>query len=168
MLLHIDLCCGLGGWQAPFKESERWRSVGLDVRKDVSPDVLGDVRQIPLSGSPTLVTCSPPCPEFSTAPVTPFAERDPDKSIWYACREAIARLDPRWYVIENVAGAQHWFGESDKSCHPYHLWGDFPPFDVGKVPDKTNHLGKVPDADEAAKVPYCIGDALRRAVELYC
>lgn len=167
MYLHLDLCCGLGGWQAPFKEAEAWRSVGVDIREDLAPDVVGDVRQLPLSASPTLVTASPPCPEFSTAPVKPFADRNPDRSLWYACREAVAHLDPEWYVIENVAGAQHWFGEADKSCHPYHLWGRFPPFDVGDLPDKGRHGAADGHGLQSAQVPYALADALRHAVETW-
>jgi len=122
--LHLDLCCGLGGWQAPFKESDQWRSVGVDIRPEVSPDVIGDVRALPVDPAEvTLVTASPPCREFSAAwnAVTPPDERNPDLSIYYGCRAAVHTLDPRWWVVENVAQAQRWFGPSDKIIGPYHL-----------------------------------------------
>lgn len=165
--LMIDLCAGTGGWQAPFEDDDDWRTVGVDVAQKGGASIIGDIMSLPLDCSPTLLCASPPCPQYSQAPVTPFDERDIDKSLWRACWGAAHRLDPDYYIIENVAGAQYWWGEADKSCHPYHFWGYFPPFDVGDVPSKQQGKGWVADPVEAARIPYNVAKALKQAVELY-
>jgi hypothetical protein len=167
--LHIDLCCGLGGWQAPFETDPDWRSVGIDIRDDLAADVVADVTRLPIKDDvqPTLLTASPPCQEFSTAwnRWVPLGERDPDLSIWRACERAVDRLDPEWWVIENVAGAQHWFGEADKSCYPWMLWGHFPPFDAPDLRKKGNTPYQ--DRAETAKIPERLARALKGAVEVW-
>lgn len=173
MYLHIDLCCGLGGWQAPFREADNWRTVGIDVREDLTPDVVGDVRHLPLNPSEvTLVTVSPPCGPYSAAwnPVKPPAVRYPDFKVWNACVKAIVELDPVFCVLENVAQAQYFHGPSDKHVGPYHFWGDFPPFDVRGDFRKGNdpsdrRTPNIEDTDESARIPYAIAEALRLAVE---
>lgn len=172
-LLHVDLCCGLGGWQAPFEDAANWRTVGLDIRRDVGPDVQADVRRLPLAAcEPTLVTASPECAPYSSAwnAVKPPAVRYPDFELWNACVAAIAHLDPTYCVVENVAQAQYWHGPSDKHVGPYHFWGRFPPFDADPGERKTRLTADgsgawVDDTGEAARIPYAVADALRRAVE---
>lgn len=167
MRLHIDLCCGLGGWQAPFEEDPEWTSVGLDIRDDLAADVVADVRHLPFDCQPDLLTASPPCDEFSTA--NKYRRVDgsyhPDTSLWEACENAVRTLTPRWWVIENVAGAQHWFGWSVWSQHPWHLWGYFPPLDTGPLPPKGKTWNQQPE--ETAMIPYDLAYALKRAVETW-
>lgn len=174
--LHIDLCSGTGGWQAPFRDASDWRTVGVEIRADLSPDVRGDVRQLPLNPSQdvTLVTASPPCTPYSSAwnAVKPPAVRYPDFTLWNACVKAIVDLDPEYAILENVAQAQYWHGPSDKHIGPYHFWGMFPMFDVGGLRDKGTgraavHRADIVDTDGAARIPYAIGDALRQSVEWY-
>lgn len=171
--LLVDLCAGLGGWQAPFRD-HGWDVVGLDVRPTAGADVVGDVRALPLVCDPDLVTASPPCQEFSTAwnRWTPLEDRDPDLSVYYGCRAAVHLLDPDWWVLENVGGAQRWFGPARKVCYPYFLWGHFPPFDVGDLPNKTGTDGhwtdrNVSDGPEAARIPYPLADAVRRSIKVW-
>jgi hypothetical protein len=172
--LLLDLCAGTGGWQEPF-EDHGWTTVGVDVRGLDGTDVLADVRRLPIADcQPDLITASPLCKPFSSAwnAVCPPDERDPDKSIYYACRAAIHRLNPEYWVVENVAQAQRWFGPSDKHVGPYHLWGLFPPLDCAP-PDKkgTNVIDGdgeyIADSKEAARIPYHLADALRQSVEWY-
>lgn len=167
MYLHVDLCCGLGGWQAPFKESDEWRSVGVDIRDDLAADVIGDVRHLPIDTSPTLLTASPPCEAYSTAwnRWCPLPERDPDMSVWTACVAAADHLNPDWWVLENVGGAQHFHGPADKTCYPWFLWGRFPPFDVPDLRSKGETWRQ--DPQETARIPYPLADALRHAVETW-
>jgi site-specific DNA-cytosine methylase len=162
----IDLCAGLGGWQAPFNDNG-WQTVGVDIQRMDGVDVQADVRQLPLDCSPTLVTASPPCEAFSTAwnRWTPLSERDPDTSVWDGCLRAIQQLNPRWWILENVAGAQHWFGPADKSCYPWMLWGDFPPFDAPDLRSKGETWNQ--DPSETAKIPYRLADSLRQSIEWY-
>lgn len=165
--LLADLCAGTGGWQAPFTDDSDWEVVGLDTRPVPGADLVADVRSLPLDCRPDLLCMSPPCPQFSTAPNTPFAERDIDRSVWGGCWKAVCELEPHWWVIENVAGAQAWWGESDKCCHPYHLWGRFPPFDVGEMPSKQQGADFVENPEQAARIPYHLARSLKLAVEVW-
>ena len=76
MKLHIDLCTGVGGWKAPFEESDQWRSVGIDIRDDLDADVIADVRQLPINATPDLQALEGPRPERDRRPVgMPPADR---------------------------------------------------------------------------------------------
>jgi len=167
MNLQVDLCCGLGGWQAPFREDPSWRSVGLDVDPDVQPDILADVRELPLDCNPTLVTASPPCQEFSLIQHPKIEPGDADYSIWQGCESAIQTLDPDWWAIENVRGAIRHMGPPTGRYEPYYLWGYYPPMDVGEMPQKTSENRTIPDAQQASKIPYGLARALKRAVEVW-
>ena len=163
--LHIDLCCGLGGWQAPFNEADNWRSVGIDIREDRDPDVVGDVSSLPVDCDPTLVTASPPCRPYSTAwnSHTPLGDREPDTTVWEACEAAIDRLDPLWWVLENVGGAQQFHGPARKTCYPWFLWGWFPPVSVPPLPAKGETWAQ--DPAETAKIPRPLAESIYHAVE---
>lgn len=168
----IDLCAGRGGWTAPFDDAG-WETAGIDIRNSSGADIVADVSHLPLDANPTLITASPPCTEFSAAwnSVTPPHERDPDKSVWRSCLGEIHRLDPDWWIVENVAQAQYWFGPSDKHIGPYHFWGYFPPFDAAQPKPKTQATPSgnrwVADSEDAAEIPYYIANALRRSVEVF-
>lgn len=163
--LHVDLCSGKGGWQAPFQDDPDWRSVGVDIRDDLNADVVGDVRRLPLDCSPTLITASPPCTEFSQA--NPHRTIDgsyqPDTSIWEACEAAVDGLNPEWWVLENIAGAKHWMGDSKWSRHPWHLWGDFPPLNTGDLRPKGETWNQ--DPADTAEIPHDLARAVKLSVE---
>jgi len=93
--LHIDLCTGLGGWRAPFEESDTWRSVGIDIRDDLNADVVGDVRALPFDCSPDLLTASPPCTPFSRYSMPWLDEPNPDMSLVEASLAAVDELNNR-------------------------------------------------------------------------
>jgi len=167
MYLHVDLCCGLGWWQAPFEESEDWRTVGVDIRKDLEADVVGDVSHLPLRPcEPTLVTASPPCPEYTTWQLPWFPDETPDLRPAAACFRAVEYLRPDHWVLENVRGFDHFWGDPVKKWGPWYLWGDFPPCDPGPVvykeQNQTPHAGV-----ENATIPYPLADAVRQAVETW-
>lgn len=166
-LLHIDLCTGLGGWREPFEESDRWTSIGFDIRADLDADVVADVRQLPIRPGlePTLLTMSPPCTQFSRFCMPWLDEPNPDMELVEACLAIVDELEPRWWVLENVRGLkQFWGREETKRIGPYYLWGEFPGFDVELVSKgKMDTAGRRPE--ERAKIPYELADALRRAVE---
>jgi hypothetical protein len=164
-LLHVDLCTGIGGWSAPFQDAPGWRSVGLDVRDDLNADVIADVRRLPVDCSPTLVTASPPCTEFTRYSLPWLDEPEPDISLVRACLDAIDDLNPDWWVLENVQGLkQYWGREETKRVGPYYLWGEFPTFDVA-VSDGGKMSVSGTNPEERARIPYAIADSLRRSVE---
>lgn len=164
-MLHIDLCCGLGGWSGPFQESDQWRSVGLDIRGDLEADVVGDVTALPFDCSPDLLTMSPPCTPFSRYSMPWLDEPNPDTSIVEACYDALEDLDPTYWVLENVRGFKQYTGiQEQKRVGPYYLWGDFPAFDVlASDGGKMSVSGEYPE--KRAQIPYGLADSLRRSVE---
>jgi len=167
MNLHIDLCCGLGGWDQPFKDADDWRSVGIDIRDDLNADVVADVQALPLDCSPDLLTMSPPCTEFSRYSMPWLHEPHPDMSLVRACLDAVDELDPKYWILENVRGLKEYTGRAEaKRVGPFYLWGEFPAFDV-TVTDggKMQISGENPE--KRAQIPYSIGDSLRRSVEWF-
>jgi len=163
-MLHVDLGCGLGGWQTPFQDSGRWRSVGIDIRRDLEPDVQADLRHLPLDCSPTLLTMSPPCTEFARWMLPWLDEPDPDMTLVEACLEAADELDPNHWVLENSRGLHQYWRPAATHYGPFYLWGEFPAFDV-----EQSWAGKMQtsgsDPEKRAEIPYALADGLRRAVE---
>lgn len=163
--LHVDLCCGLGGWQQPFEDADAWTTVGIDIRDDLEADVVADVQALPLDCSPTLVTASPPCTPFSRYSMPWLDEPEPDTSVVEACLGAIEELAPEWWVLENVRGLKQYLGVQErKRVGPYYLWGEFPAFDVlASDGGKMGVSGEYPE--KRAVIPYELADSLRRSVE---
>lgn len=165
--LHIDLGTGLGGWTAPFQGAPGWRSVGIDIRDDLNADVVGDMRHLPVDCSPTLLTMSPPCTEFTRYALPWLDEPEPDMGLVRACLDAVDELCPEWWVLENVRGLKQYWGRPEtKRVGPYYLWGHFPAFDVvlsdgGKMSISGEH------PEERARIPYDLSDSLRRSVEVF-
>jgi len=163
--LHVDLGTGLGGWTAPFRDSPAWRSVGLDIRDDLNADVVGDIRMLPFDCSPTLLTMSPTCRDFTRYHLPWLDEPEPDMTLVRACLDAVDDLEPDWWILENVQGLKRYWGRDEtKRVGPYYLWGEFPTFDVVLSDGgKMSVSGERPE--ERAKIPYPLADSLRRSVE---
>jgi DNA (cytosine-5)-methyltransferase 1 len=119
-----DLCCGMGGLSLAARELGMSVVVGVDVSAQVartfsknfpeaefvqgsvrSPSVLRQCSELLLppiqSSAPSVVLSGPPCQGFSAAgsrnPV------DPRNQILVAVARAIAHLEPRCALIENVS-----------------------------------------------------------------
>jgi site-specific DNA-cytosine methylase len=130
----LDLCCGLGGASRAMRE-RGWRVVGVDNLIDVRPDVVADVRALPLSPFQLdLLWASPPCAEFSLWRL-PWKQairlrREPDLSIAFAVRDEIARWRPRFWIVENVWASRPWltpiFGQVRAMVSGHVLWGNLP------------------------------------------
>jgi hypothetical protein len=162
--LHVDLGTGLGGWTAPFRDSLGWRSVGIDIRDDLNADVVGDIQALPLDCSPTLLTMSPPCTQFTRWMLPWLDEPNPDLSLVEACLNAVDELDPDWWILENSRGLHQFWREARTHVGPFYLWGEFPPFDVALTDGgKMSVSGERPE--ERAKIPCELADSIRRSVE---
>jgi len=167
MYLHVDLCCGSGGWQAPFEESDQWRSVGLDIRRDLRPDVQADVRHVPLNCGPAVVTASPPCVEFARWMLPWLDGSEPSMGLVDACLRAITTLSPEFWVLENSRGLKQYTGFPErKRAGPFYLWGELPPFDC-RLPDYSKQSISGEHPEQRARIPYPLADALRQAVEVW-
>lgn len=169
-LLHIDLCCGLGGWQSPFKESPRWTSIGFDIRDDLEADVVADVRALPVDPDTdvTLLTISAPCTEFTKWRLPWYdggaKQGNPSMEIVEACLQAAETLSPRFWIMENVQGLHLYWKPARKHVGPYYLWGEFPPFDAETVWKMQNQQPADRRSELSAKIPHHLADALRQSI----
>jgi len=181
--LCIDLFCGLGGWAEGFV-AEGYRIVGFDIdprfaepyRKAGGEFVLADVRTLDgrrFKGARCIVA-SPPCQEFSTA----YNAFNPEKrwrirdgSLWAAAKR-IAKEAGVPLILENVAGAQRFFGRSGGHYGPFHLWGDLPLIPVSRMKKgwsqkwskngRAGHNTARSHVAEVAKIPLPLARAVAR------
>ena len=92
-------------------------------------------------------------------------------SLFNTTLELVAKLGPRFWVIENVQGAtlffQQYIGKYKKHCGSRYLWGNFPEFScTHKKCYGKQKMGPRPDRKELrAIVPYEISVNLCWAVE---
>jgi len=162
-LLHVDLGTGLGGWTEPFRDSDLWRSVGVDIRDDLEADIVGDIRHLPIGASPDLLTMSPPCTEFSRWMLPWLDEPNPDLSLVEACLDVVEELEPEWWALENSRGLHQYWRDADQHVGPFYLWGNLPPIEADVPHGKMQVSGERPE--ERAKIPYELADAVRREAE---
>lgn len=131
--LVIELFAGLFGWGEGFV-AEGYRSIGFDIVKmGPVPDgcelILQDV--LTLSGAQfknaTCIVASPPCTDYAKWGMRMFHPNppQPDKKLWEAALR-IANEANLPLVIENVRGAQYFWGKANWKCGPYYLWGSIP------------------------------------------
>lgn len=167
----VDLYAGLGGASAAMRE-RGWRVVGVDLDAKYRPDIVADVRKLPLRAGlrPDLVWASPPCEEFAKDSMPWFKDTPPPSlELVGAAMRAIEWLQPRWWVIENVRGSHRWIrlllGPHRARYGPVYLWGDFPLFLLGQRPAAwKERLSSKQDALRAA-IPFEISEGLALAVE---
>lgn len=174
-MLVVDLFSGTGAATKAFKDRGH-RVITVDIDPKLRPDIVADIRHFPLRNlKPDFVWASPPCTEFSKFnqpgifPNPPWPESGLE--LIAATQDAIASLNPRFWTIENVKGAQRFLGRPTKRCRSFLLWGRFPPFDGGPVPWKNagrrsagNHYIH-PGAARLAAVPRQLSLALCMALE---
>jgi hypothetical protein len=146
-LTVLDLFCGLGGFSQAFRDRGH-RVIGVDI---VPPaDVIADVRALPFNGRLKVdaILASPPCQEFSKWALRGWnrckGRETPDPSgdaigLVRAAVDAIEALQPKWWILENVAGMRPWvrdfLGLPTIRWGSRYMWGHFPlPF-IADGPD---------------------------------
>jgi hypothetical protein len=164
--LAVELFSGTGGATAAFKE-HGWRVVTVDIDGRHRPDIVADVRRLPLRLGPDvdrpveLLWCSPPCTEFSDA--NPNKPLRPSLDLYRASLAAVRALRPRFWIIENVRGAIPFFGIPAQKIGPWCLWGYFPLLDVS-LTMHDHRKGAYHSAVARGAVPYELSEALEAAV----
>lgn len=76
------------------------------------------------------VWASPPCQEYSYFNRkfgTWESKYDTSDALWLAALRIIKEARPRWWIIENVKGAQQRWGRAPYHYGPFFLWGYYPP-----------------------------------------
>lgn len=187
----VDLYSGLGGASQAFVDND-WEVLRIDnneLLKDVPHTIMGDLTAFDWAINAhwyncDLVWASPPCLDFSqgyNAP-GPTAKRDgldfePDLAPLMAAVRWINILKPRYWVIENVAGASKIFSkELGVNCPrqiigPYFLWGVFPYISMPRSWEKKEgksqewNIGDPLRANKRALVDLEVSYQLLRTVE---
>lgn len=141
-LRMVDLYSGTGGASA-VALARGWTVRRVELERSC-PGARGeDVREYRESpGAIRLLWASPPCTEFSRESM-PWCRtgRTPSLELWDAAHAQIARLNPRWWVVENVRGAQKWVGPATFHLGPFYLWTNIPAEAFARVPRATAFWG---------------------------
>lgn len=176
MLSLLDLCCGIGGWTAGFID-EGFECVGVDLhryKKYPGKLIVCDVLDYAAKEYYDVIVASPPCGPFTDMNMNfngkPFCRHGLD--LVYACLYTIQRLNPRFWILENVANLAKYIGEpKHKIKNPtgrkwWYLWGNYPIptlFDSMieyRFPHESS--GHIP---EHAKIPYPMARAIARGIK---
>ena len=153
----LDLCSGLGGASEAFLRAG-WDVVRIDNDPLLSTPSAGyyventhniDVFDYDYIRSPIehrqlfnqeydFVWASPECTGFSNAYSAPMPtarrngeEYEPDMSLVLKCHEIIKKINPKYWVIENVSGSSKFITKALgmppwQIIGPFFLWGKFP------------------------------------------
>jgi hypothetical protein len=192
----IDLFAGRMGWSKGFL-ANGYRAVCFDLERPTCeiPEgvdyVLQDV--LTLDGQQfkdaACIVASPPCQQYSLWGMRMFHPNPPvpDKRLWMAAIRIAAEAGVP-LILENVRGAQYWWGKSAWREGPYYLWFyDCPPLPalVPYIPLKRkNVVDDIKNGDrrglrtnsrfsstsaerkqltaEAAEIPFALADYIAR------
>lgn len=129
-LVWLDLCSGLGGASQPALD-RGWKVIRVDIEPRFKPDIVADVRMLPLKPFHVdVLWASPPCQEFSKHQLRCFYPdpAEPRLEISRGVKQAIETLAPQWWVVENVWAARPWlsklFGQVRAKPPGHALWSN--------------------------------------------
>jgi site-specific DNA-cytosine methylase len=184
----LDLYSGLGGASQAFLKAG-WDVVRIDnnpLLEDIPNTEINDIMSLlpPYHfGEPfDLIWASPPCVEFSTAYSAPavVAKREgkefkPDLSLCLKAKEIIDHLNPQYWVIENVKGANNHFTKAlqmppRQIVNQFYFWGKFPFIHIDSNWRHSKYDGDKWSSDPLranyrAKIPLEISKAFLNAIE---
>ena len=174
----LDLYCGLGGWAKGFLE--KGHSVtGYDIidfsEKYPGKFIRADLLTFSDFPSADIIVASPPCTDFSKAsfPKTwKSVQRFPPDiqgavKLFNRVYEIVELVKPRYFIIENVRGAQKYVGRARMHIGSRYFWGNFPLFSVGNADDIYGKWKMPPSEDRAALrsvIPQSISGAFAESV----
>ena len=190
----LDLFCGLGGASQAMVDHPEWDVIRIDnnpdllqhlsfICRDVN-SVLDEIKTRAIHILPIdLIWASPPCTQFSEGYNSPKCkhrrskseeEYQPDMSLIETTLKIIEALKPRYWIIENVKGAQEWLtpllGAPKVIIGPYYLWGNFPLF-TASLPsgyskeNDENRYGRKFRPNARALIPLEISEACRQSIQ---
>lgn len=161
----LDLFCGRGGASAAMRD-RGWDVIRIDNDPSFEPDVVADLTTWSWTGEPIdLLWASPPCEEFAREWM-PWSKtgKAPSMDLVNAVYRLVEEIQPRWWIIENVKGAQPWIGKARWVRNPVYLWGNFPPIDLKRIAPWKERLSSTAAA-RRAELPYELSLAVARAIE---
>jgi len=181
MPLMIDLFSGLGGASQAMKD-RGWEVIRVDINPEFNPDIVCDVRDFLKywdRRKPDLLWASPPCDDFSKSEKPWYNFCPPSQESLELVKivfDIVLAVRPRFWILENVRGAQRWLGKAPYHCGAFYLWGWFPfdklqlPHSVGRKPlfSSLNEVFSVEPAKRKAlraKIPYELSLAVALIVE---
>ena len=170
----IDLCCGLGGASEAARQ-RGWRVQTLDITTYVKPQIVGDLRSLPLRRglAPDLLWISPCCKQYTRARL-PWGPRIvPDNDLMRAAVMAVEWLKPRLWVIENVPGSVRWvqdfMGAPTQRTWAHVFWSNF----ATLLPQVRPHKRRISSNCKfthyrRSLIPYEVAHAFTTAAEGIC
>jgi hypothetical protein len=150
-LRMLDLYSGFGGAHRAMLRPA-WSVVDLDLDPNLVPSVVADIRHLPVDpGGFDLIWASPPCTYYSRRDQVGIFPNEPEPSheLVRAAIEIIRQGQPSWFVIENVRGAQRYWGRATYHLGPYYLWTNLPYRPVVGPLDSKLHLDRGPRRQRA-------------------
>ena len=162
-MLVVDIFSGTGAATQAFVDRGH-KVIRIDNNPKLKPDIVADVRHLPLRCKPDFVWASPPCQLFSLARKGGGRADNwiDGLELVVASCDAIAHLAPRYWVIENVRGACAILGPGYRRFGSVFLWGRLPPF-VDTAPHSKKMAAH--NARDRARMPYSLSLALCLALE---
>jgi len=161
----VDLCCGpKGGWAKGFVEAG-WDVLGIDIVECPNYPgrfLLRDVRTWEPIFNVDAVVASPPCQEFARHSMPWTRAKNPpqpDLSIVEACYRLKESLKPRFFLLENVRGAQPFIGQAPLHRGPYYFWGDVALVPELKVWSHKESMSST-NQDGRAEIPFTLSYGL--------
>ncbi len=142
----IDLYCGLGGWAKGFVEKGD-NVTGYDIidfsEKYPGKFVKSDLLILKDFPSADIIVASPPCTDFSKSsfPSTwKSVQRYPPDipkalQLFNRVYKIVDIVKPKYFIIENVRGAEKYVGKARMHIGSRYFWGNFPLFSVGDADD---------------------------------
>lgn len=181
-----DLFSGLGGASRSFAVDPNWKVIRIENNPELSAvpftlqhDVLDWPEWSVGLETPDFVWASPPCLEFSNAFSAPAPkarraglEFTPDLSLVNAALAIIKEFNPKWWAIENVAGAiptlNPILGQPQKAG-PFFIWGNIPklvlPMDYTHLKAEVDKRWSPLRSNIKAEIPITISKAVKAAIE---
>ena len=190
----LDLFSGVGGASESFIHDQKWSVLRIDnnpLLSGVPYTIIDDIQNVEnnvitwKANNPKidLIWASPPCLDFSNAFASPKSKHvrdhgidsyEPNMELLESALVVIEKLNPKYFVIENVVGATRYFnkilGEPRQIIGPYVLWGNFPFLEIDKSAlqskaKKDVHSSNPLRSNYKAKVDFEISRALKEAIE---
>lgn len=193
MRLMVDLYSGLGGASEAMFQSPNWEIMRFDnnpLLEKVPHTFIQDAQTNPMlhprswgEKKVDLLWASPPCTDFSQAFSAPeviarregrIEEYQPDLTLVKFALKVRDWMEPKWFVLENVAGAIKHFlplmGPPTQIIGPFVLWGKFPHISmpVGWSHSKYDGDSWSTDplrANKRGKIPMLLSQGLLEAIE---